>query len=79
MISRHGDSYQSVVLSKGHIKKTAGVFKGAKSFVCHADGNLKFTYEGGTDETIAWVADETFPVDAVSIEILTGTFSIGFD
>lgn len=79
MKSQQGDTFQSVSLSKGLIKKTTGTFKGVTTFVCHVAGDLTFTFEGGTSETHAWAESDSFPVKATSITVASGTFSFGVD
>ena len=80
MISKQGRTLQGVALSQGNAFKTTGIFLDATTFHCNLDGSVKVTYLDGKDETYTVVKGEAFPINgAKQIEIVTGTFSIGYD
>lgn len=79
MISKQGDTLQGVTISQGNAQKDSGVYKDATTFYCHADGALKLTWIDDSVSTLSWVKGDSFPVLAKSIEITSGTFSIGWD
>ena len=79
MKSKQGDSLNGVGLSQGNTQVTSGTFKDATTFYCHADGDLKFKWADGTSDTYSWVKGDNFPVFATAIEVVSGTFSVGYD
>jgi len=79
MISKQGRTLAGVGLTQGNIQKTSGVHTGATTFHCHADGSVKLYWVDGTDETFPFVAGDAFPVKCKAIEVISGTFSIGYD
>ena len=79
MISKQGRTLGGVGLSQGNTKVTAGVFKSATTFHCHADGSIDVTWLDDTIQNIPFVAGEAFPIACKSIKVSAGTFSIGYD
>lgn len=79
MYSGRGDSLQGVGLSKGNTQVTTGTFGGATTFHCHVEGEVSFTYEGGSTAVFTFAVGDAFPFIAKSITVNSGTFSIGFD
>jgi len=84
MQSKQGRTLPVIGLSEGHINVTTGIFKGATTFHCVADGQLGFKYNN-QDRTIAddlqgFIKGDSFGVQNIEyIKIMTGTFHIGFD
>ena len=84
MISRQGDSLGQLGLSEGNINVTAGIFKGATTFHCVADGTLGFKYNSQDstrpDDIQAFIAGDSFGVKNLDyMKVITGTFHICFD
>lgn len=79
MFSGQGQTLQGVGLTKRGIAKTTGSFRGATTFECVAAGDLKFTWEDNTTDTVSFIIGDANPFQAKSVEIVSGTFHIGFD
>lgn len=79
MISKQGQTLQGVGLTQGNIQVGSGVFAGATTFYCHTAGDIKATFADDSSKTISLTAREAFPIVCKSLEVVSGSFSIGFD
>ena len=79
MISKQGRTLQGVGLIQGKIQKNDGIYEGATTFHCHTDGTLKIHWVSGASESFSFVTGDAFPISCKAIEVIAGSFSIGFD
>lgn len=79
MKSNNGDTLQGVALTQGFIQLTSGTYSNRTTFHCHEDGDIILTFDDATTQTVSLVAGDAFPFYAKTIEISTGTFSLGVD
>lgn len=81
MMGKQGDTLQGVCLTEGNTAvSTAGqVFLEPTAVECIADGQLKVTWKSGTIQPIAMSVGKANPINCKSVEIISGTFNIGYD
>ena len=79
MFDNNNNYMQGVGLTERGASKSSGTFLESKSFECISGGSLDFVWkEGGTAQSISFIAGKAFPHNAYSITIVSGAFHIGF-
>ena len=81
MMSKQGDTLQGVCLTEGNtaVDTVGAVFNNPTSIECIADGQIKITWNSGAVQPIAMSVGKANPINCKSIEIVSGTFNIGYD
>ena len=81
MMSKQGDTLQGVTLTEGNtaISEVVKVFLKPTSIECIADGSVKVIWNSGILQPLAFGVGKANPINCKSIEIVSGTFNIGYD
>jgi len=81
MQSKDGSTLQGVCLTEGNtaVSEVGKVFYNPSSIECIADGQIKIIWNSGALQPIAMSVGKANPINCKSIEIISGTFNIGYD
>ena len=80
-MGKQGDTLQGLCLTEDNTaQNTVGkVFLEPTAVECIADGQLKITWKSGAIQPVAFSTGKANPINCAKVEILAGTFNIGFD
>jgi hypothetical protein len=81
MMSQQGDTLQGLCLTEDNtaVNTVGKIFVNPSAIECIADGQIKIVWGSGAILPIGMSVGKANPIRCRSIEIVSGTFNIGYD